>query len=315
MARIPKILHFTFGMASDFGGKPWGLVHHICLKSAIERIRPEEAFFHFEFEPTGLWWELSRKLITPNKVVAPREIFGNPLLHVAHRSDVLRLQTLIEHGGIYLDTDVFVHRDFDELLNNSAVLGQEGIDGAFGLANAVILAEPRAPFLCRWLEGYRSFRSKGTDEFWVEHSVILPQKLAREHPHEITVLPHTAFFWPWWSEEHLAWIFESRRPLPIDNAYCTHLWESKSWRYVGGLTAQEVKSVHSNFNLWARPLITDLPNGYGVFPLRDRMGRSWKRTSRKLGRAKRRLRERLVQAGNSHPARHIGRSKISSEHI
>ena len=214
MSRIPKILHFTFGMASDFGGKPWGLVHHVCLKSAIERIKPEKAFFYFEFEPDGLWWELSRNLVTLKKVEAPREIFGNPLLHVAHRSDVLRLQKLIEFGGIYLDTDVFVHRDFDDLLHNSVVMGQEGVDGEFGLANAVILAEPNAPFLCRWLEEYRSFRSKGNDEFWSEHSVILPQKLAREYPEEITILPYTAFFWPLWSRNIWSGYLNSRRPHP-----------------------------------------------------------------------------------------------------
>ena len=237
------------------------------------------------------------KLVTSKKIEAPREIFGNPLFHVAHRSDVLRLQKLIEHGGIYLDTDVFVHRDFDDLLNNSVVLGQEGVDGDVGLANAVILAEPNAPFLCRWFEEYRSFRSKGNDEFWSEHSVVLPQRLAREHPEEITILPHTAFFWPLWSEEHLVWIFESRKLIPLDNAYCTHLWEAQSWRYFDGLTVQELRSVYCNFHRWARPLIIDVPNGYGALPFVDRMRRAWKRIRRKLGRAKRHLGRRSVQAG------------------
>jgi hypothetical protein len=41
MNRIPKILHYVFGMDYDFGGKPWSLVHHVCLRSAIERIKPE----------------------------------------------------------------------------------------------------------------------------------------------------------------------------------------------------------------------------------------------------------------------------------
>ena len=295
MSRIPKILHFTFGMAPDFGGKPWGLVHHVCLKSAIERIRPEKVFFYFEFEPTGLWWELSRELVTSEKIEAPREIFGNPLIHVAHRSDVLRLQKLIERGGIYLDTDVFVHRDFDDLLNNSVVLGQEGVDGEVGLANAVILAEPNAPFLRRWFDEYRSFRSKGNDEFWNEHSVVLPKKLAREYPDEITILPHTAFFWPLWSEEHIVWIFESRKPIPLDNSYGTHLWESKSWRYFEGLTLQELKSIHSNFHRWARPLIVEVPKGYGALPFSGRLRRAWKRIRTKLGRTRSRLRRRSVQ--------------------
>jgi len=129
---------------------------------------------------------LTHDLVTLVQLTAPREIFGAPLAHVAHRSDVVRLQKLIEHGGIYLDADVLVQRDFDDLLNESVVLGREG---EFGLANAVILAEPNATFLVRWLDAYRSFRSKGKDEFWSEHSVLLPAKLAQAYPHEVTILP------------------------------------------------------------------------------------------------------------------------------
>jgi mannosyltransferase OCH1-like enzyme len=118
-----------------------------------------------------------------NKVAAPTEVFGRPLLHVANRADVLRLRALLDHGGIYLDADVFVHRDFDDLLGHSAVMGLEGQgEREEGLCNAVILAEPGAPFLTRWFEEYRHFRSRGRDEFWNEHSVKLPLRLMREHP-------------------------------------------------------------------------------------------------------------------------------------
>ena len=91
MSRIPRVLHYTFGMAADFGGQPWSLVHHVCLKSAIARIRPEQVYFYYEYEPTGPWWALTHDLVTLVQITAPREIFGTPLAHVAHRSDVVRL--------------------------------------------------------------------------------------------------------------------------------------------------------------------------------------------------------------------------------
>jgi mannosyltransferase OCH1-like enzyme len=59
---------------------------------------------------------------------------------------VVRLQKLIEHGGIYLYADVLVQRDFDDLLSERVVLGCEG---ERGMANAVILSQPNAPFLVR----------------------------------------------------------------------------------------------------------------------------------------------------------------------
>ena len=286
MSRVPKILHYTFGMASDFGGKPWSLVHYACLKSAVKRITPDQVFLYCEFEPSGPWWELSRELITLVRIEAPREIFGRPLAHVAHRSDVVRLQKLIEHGGIYLDADVLVQRDFDDLLNHQTVLGQEGIDGQIGLANAVILAEPHSDFLLRWLEEYRSFRG----DRWKEHSVELPAELARAYPSEITVLPHTAFYWPLWSKEHLDWIFASNRPIPFDQTYANHLWENFAWeKYLEDLTPRRVRSVDTNFHRWARPLIDGLPDNLGAPDLRRRLQKHRTLTLNKARGLKRRV--------------------------
>ena len=257
-SRIPRVLHYVFGMAPDFGGKPWSLIHYVCLKSAITHIRPERVFFHYEYEPVGPWWELSRDLVTPVKMTAPREIFGNQLAHVAHRSDVVRLQRLIEHGGIYLDADVLVHRDFDDLLGESVVLGREG---DIGIANAVILAEPNAPFLRRWLEAYRSFTG-----VWNEHSVLVPAKMAVEYPEEITVLSEKAFFWPLWHDDHIDWIFTSTKAIALDKTYANHLWESIAWCFLQDLTPRQVRKKDTNFHLWARPYLERLPEDYGESP-------------------------------------------------
>ena len=282
MRRIPKILHYNFGMARDFGGKPWSLVHHVCLKSAIERLRPDQVFFYYEFEPTGPWWNLSRKLVTSVSIEAPREIFGRPLVHVAHRSDVVRLQKLIEHGGIYLDADVLVQRDFDDLLGHSAVLGQEGKAAEYGLGNAIILAEPQSSFLCRWLDQYRSFRSRGEDKFYVEHSVQLPLKLARDYPEEITVLSHKAFNWPRCGASDLEWIFASTRGIPRDGNYANHLWQSVSWKYLEDLTPGRVRATDTNFHRWVEPLIVNLPDDYGAPSLAHRLRRLQRRALQKV---------------------------------
>jgi hypothetical protein len=253
-------------MAPDAGGKPWSLVHYACLKSAIERIRPKDVYFYCEYEPKGPWWELTQKLVDFEKVRAPREIFGNPLIHPAHRADVVRLEKLIDRGGIYLDADVFVHRSFEDLLCNSTVLGKQVLDGAeFGLCNAVILSEAQAPFLKRWISEYRSFRSVGGDEFWDEHSVQIPLRLVREFPHEVTTLPHFAFFWPTFRPEDIKLIFGSTARIDLTQAFATHLWESIAWEgYLEYLTPSKVRSVDSNFHRWARPFVSSLPGAYGA---------------------------------------------------
>lgn len=264
MARIPRILHYCFGLAEDFGGKPWSLSAHVCVASAVAHIRPDVVLFHYEYEPQGPWWELTRKLVTPVKITAPREIFGNPVDHPAHRADVVRLERLIEQGGIYLDADVVVHRSFDDLLDHSTVLGTEAMGRTtFGTANAVILAEPNAPFLTRWYRHYETFRGR-RDKYWSEHSVQLPNALAARHPDEITVLGPRAFFHPIWLLDQLELIFNSTKPIVFPDTWATHLWDGRSSRYTRRLTPGDVRRHDTNFHRWARPHLEGLADDYGA---------------------------------------------------
>jgi hypothetical protein len=287
--RIPKVLHYCFGLAPDFGGKPWSLVHYVCVKSAIRNIRPDEVRFYYQYEPSGPWWDQTKPLLTLVPITAPKEIFGRPLLHPAHQADVVRLEKLITSGGIYLDADVFVHSDFDALLDHHAILGREGIGPLGGLANAVILAEPAAKFLTRWYEEYKRFRGKGRSEYWSEHSVQLPARLAAEHPDEITILPFTALYWPLWNNDHLEWIFDSTDDIPNNATLANHLWESAAWRYLEDLTPGDVRRINTNFHLWARPYLEGLPDDFGrsgsFRPAMKRLKRSLKKSSRKLRRS------------------------------
>lgn len=285
MARIPNVLHYVFGMAADFGGKPWSLVHHVCVASAIHHIKPEAVYLYYEFEPTGPWWALTKPMVTPVQIKSPDNVFGQPLCHVAHKADVVRLQTLIEKGGIYLDADVLVQKSFAPLLNESTVLGREGDDEGeqYGMANAVILAEPHAPFLERWFAEYHWFRSKGRDEYWSEHSVQLPSKLAKEHPDEITVLGPRAFFWPLWTPDHIDWIFKSDKPIALDSeVYANHLWEAKAWEYLHGLTPGALRKARTNFSAWASPYLEGLPDDYGKLPPQETMRSALRRVKRFL---------------------------------
>lgn len=265
---IPKIVHLCFGMTPDFGGKPWSLVHYACVRSMAERLRPDEIRFYYAHEPTGVWWELTRPLVSLVRIDPPTSIFGNPLIHPAHRADVVRLEKLIEHGGIYLDCDVLVVRDFDALLDHQCVLALQGEAPRLGLCNGVILAEPNARFLHRWRETYRTFRSRGKDDFWSEHSVAMPMKLAREDSSDLTILGNRAFHWPLFHREHLQWTFASTRPIDQGESYAHHLWESISWHdHLAGLTVRKVRRRDTNFHRWLRPLLTDLPDDFAPEPM------------------------------------------------
>lgn len=290
---IPKIVHLCFGMDPSFGGIPWSLVHYVCVRSVKERIRPDEIFFYYQYLPEGPWWHLTAPLVRCVPIVAPTVIAGNPLLHPAHRADVVRLEKLIELGGIYVDCDVLVLHSFDSLLANACVIGQQASDTPevpAGLCNAVLLAEPRASFLLRWHDAYASFRSRGRDQYWDEHSVRLPWQLALKHPNEITVLPFDAFHWPTWTERDLALIYRSTDSIDTPRTLAHHLWETLAWHdFLEGLDVGDVRQRDSNFHRWARPLLADLPDDFARLDVAQRVRLTLRRAGRRVRRAAARI--------------------------
>lgn len=274
---VPNVLHFVFGMASDFGGKPFSLPHYLAIRSAVELNKPSSAIFHYQYEPSGEWWEKAKSLITLNKIVAPDSFLGQPLYHVAHKADVVRLQALKETGGIYLDLDTISVKPLTGLLDYSFVIGQElkttfvpknwrqrikfklGLvktnEGSSGLCNAVLLSEKNSAFVNYWLSEYKTFRSRGRDKYWNEHSVQVPERLAAEHPDMMTQLGPFAFHYPLYDEAGLKSMFEERHEFP--QAYLHHLWESFSWdKYLSQLSVDKIIKEETTYNLIARKYLS-----------------------------------------------------------
>jgi len=181
---IPKILHFIY-----VGGRPFSFIHFLAIFSAWKINQPDVIYLHHTEEPTGEWWTLLRPLVKLNRVAPVTQIHGNPVQYPAHQADVIRLEMLRRHGGIYLDLDVISINPFDPLLRNSVVMG---IEPGTGLCNAVILAQPDASFIVRWQGEYHSFNG----QLWNYHSVVLPGELARKSPTLIKLAGKYDFFYP-----------------------------------------------------------------------------------------------------------------------
>jgi hypothetical protein len=247
---VPDTVHFIFGLREDFGGKPFSFLHYLAVRSAAEVHRPSRILFHHRYRPSGEWWDKSLPYLTPVAVEPPSEVFGRKLRHYAHQADVLRLEILLREGGVYLDMDVLSLRSFRPLYPRGFVMGRQ-YDGRWGkgrpgLCNAVMLAEPEHPFVRKWHESYRSFRSWGKDYFWDEHSVKLPLRMARENPSLIHVEEEGTFFYPGVKEPEVLW---SDRPADFGRAWCVHLWESTFWwdRYLKKLDPAFLRESPVNF--------------------------------------------------------------------
>jgi len=264
-------------MAPDFGGKPFGFIHYASIQSAVQILRPKEIQFHYHHRPTGWWFERAQE-IDGFKLVKERdvtEIYGRAVKHFAHKADIIRLEALRDYGGIYLDLDVFVVRNFDSLLNLDVVLGQEArprptfsrrpgsesVDEPVGLCNAIILAKPFAPFITRWLSSYRSFNHHR----WADHSSVIPWALAQAHPDELTVLGPRAFFYPLWHEDDL-WLVHRTTDWDFDRSeqFAYHAWSSISHsNYLQSLDPDRIHASggpergESSFTYFVRRFIHD----------------------------------------------------------
>ena len=107
--KIPNIIHFVFGLKEQ--ESEFELYRYIAIKSAYDVNKPDKIYFYYYYEPYGYWWNKVKAYITLVKIIPPTEIFGNKLHHYAHQADIIRLQKLIEHGGIYLDMDTYPSRN------------------------------------------------------------------------------------------------------------------------------------------------------------------------------------------------------------
>lgn len=241
--KIPNIFHFIFGLHRDFGKTPFSFIHYLSIRSVYEINRPDNIFFYYKYEPRGKWWQASKKMVTLVPIEPPTEIFGKPLLHFAHKADVLRIEVLMKYGGVYLDMDVICLKPFKELFNYDFVMGVESEEG---LCNAVMLSRPDSEFLKIWYEEYRSFRSKGRDVYWNEHSVKLPLRLAKENPDLIHIEGVKSFFYPHWKNPEILWKNSSQ---DFSQSYCIHLWESKWWgKYLKRLSPFRLRWAKHNFS-------------------------------------------------------------------
>lgn len=141
---IPKIIHYCW-----FGGKPFPPLVEMCINSWKKNL-PDYEFV--------LWDE--------NKI----DINSCPWLFqciqnkkYAFAADYTRCYALFHYGGIYLDTDVEVIKNFDNLLFNKSFIG---FDSSGSMESAIIGSEKGTKWIKDMLDYYntRSFIKKENNQ-------------------------------------------------------------------------------------------------------------------------------------------------------
>jgi hypothetical protein len=202
MPRIPRTAHFVFGLRPQV--EPFHLVHYLAIASCAAVVAPERIVVHCHELPYGFYWDLARPLVELARVEPVAAVvefpYDDPVVRrytYAHQADVVRLDVLARHGGLYADIDtLFVAPPPDDLWEAPAVIGREAdmLDPRVGivrpsLSNALLMAEPGAAFVTRW----RARIEATLDGTWSAHSCFLADDLAREHPSDVHVEPERTF--------------------------------------------------------------------------------------------------------------------------
>jgi len=136
----------------------------------------------------------------------------------AFLTDFARLDVLHEYGGIYLDADVEVYKDFTPLLSNKTFLG---FMFDCNLSTAVIGSEPGQPVIGELLAGYDhlvgnlSLNNDLFTRFFIQRFPQFKLNNQQQRLDEVTIYPKEYFDFP------VLW--------GADGGYSMHLYMG-SWR-------------------------------------------------------------------------------------
>lgn len=164
---IPKIIHYSW-----FSGEPYPEFLKECM-ATWKKVLPD-----YEF----VLWD-AKKLAECNNV------FANEAISVkkwAFAADFVRLYAVYHYGGIWLDTDVDMFRNFDPFLNDGVFIGREyyvhkeqGKKDYATLTSHCFGAEKQHPFIKECLEFYEH------RHFIRSYNENLPQELR----YDMTIIP------------------------------------------------------------------------------------------------------------------------------
>jgi hypothetical protein len=243
--RVPRVVHTVWVKGDGFK-----YFHFLAMKSMHDRIKPEAIYIHgLEFPTANIHFkrvltELGAKLVKSRN---PVQVFEKPIAGVEHQSDVIRLESLIRFGGIYLDTDVFVLRSVDTFLDSETVMPLEKTTQ--GLNNGIIFAKRCSRFVQRHYEGYRTFN----DADWGGHSVLFPRWLVSQGAVGITAEPEGRIKSDWPSSGD-AFFSSDFDPSYWDPVLIIHAF-SRSYKHFTALNETDVLKLDNNYGRLARNII------------------------------------------------------------
>ncbi|MCC6620854.1 MAG: hypothetical protein IT385_06345 [Deltaproteobacteria bacterium] len=263
MPRIPRHFHFVWLRPRR---EPLPLPWYLALASCFAVNAPERVSLYVLEEPVGDLWDRIKGRLDMQRVALRPEVEAVPAtsplrrFRWAHHADFIRLDKLLDHGGVYADLDTLFVRPLPErLFDERFVIGHEApVDGRPSLSNCLMLAEPGSELVARWR---RAMSAAFDGRSWTGHSCELITRLVDQHPELAHVEPMRSFS----AFEHtvagVRRLMTGRDP-DLDGVLsvhlCAHTWWSWDvvWRtslFGAMLTPDWIRAVDTTYTTLARP--------------------------------------------------------------
>ncbi|MFT6956819.1 MAG: hypothetical protein ACJAYC_001825 [Halieaceae bacterium] len=276
MARVPRTLHYVFGLKQQIIA--FHPLHWLAIESARQMLKPDQIILYYHHLPYGYYWDLVRPFLRLVRVELVSEVsearYDEALVpekyRYAHHADVIRLDALLEHGGIYADIDTLFLKPLPEafyaepfVISEEAPVKDE-VSGQMrpSLCNAVMVAEPGSQFVREW----RARIGQAINGTWSNHSCLLARLLADEFPDAVRIEPAASLLGVPFTPEGLRDLLENDS-LDVADSYCLHLWQHVWWEYErqdfsrvhsGEITLDFLRNADVSLARLARPFLPDV---------------------------------------------------------
>jgi glycosyltransferase involved in cell wall biosynthesis len=234
LAGIPNIVHFMYFFGPN--SREFSYINYLAVKTAHEVQKPDAIYFYYNTEPeNNPYWERMKPMVRLIQMEPPTEYKGVSLRgYPQYQADVVRLQKLYEHGGIYLDTDALMMKPFYDLMTHECILTgrlddltvTEKNDQEF-ITNGVIISKPRARFLKVWLDNLDEGLKNPE---WAWHAVNLPVLLYKKNQNLAKVIGYEKFLpFNFYEYDVLDPNKGEEQYDKYKDSYIWHMWET-IWR-------------------------------------------------------------------------------------
>lgn len=204
---IPNILHLVFVVKDARKDEiRFQFSHFMALYAARRHWHPDTVYLHTNIDTSSTVFDKARSgelgkwtkeffnvpELVINTVTAPTHAGnGQPLRHLEHQSDFVRVQAVHDFGGVYIDLDVHTLQDLTVLRQSGyAAVGGMQVDSV--LNSGTFMARKGSSLTRLWLDSMNELY----DGKWTTHSNDALTKVAKRlkaTPCEILVLPKAAF--------------------------------------------------------------------------------------------------------------------------